>query len=266
MRSSSLQWLVAVELILALLTVFLFLTTWNEGGLAGLVIIFPIFGMAAIGLVAFLVFVLQVFGSTGEKRTAKSKLLRLGGLCIFGPPVYYVVLMSTADQPLLARSLLVFMIMLAMHILIDDKLGDWKKPYEILLLLFAPFLSLVFAFSFTLPGDSGLAVIVLVIGFGIFGLGFAKTASRIPNKLGDTVSTVLSGTAAAVVVFWLASWLHAAYGTSVEVVEHSVEYSRPPIILEKSGAEIEIAEPSCRQKGEPPRISQSNSVVPLCDE
>lgn len=81
-------------------------------------------------------------------------------------------------------------------------------------------------------------------------------------KLRDTVSTVLSGIAAAVVIFFLAFWLRAVYGTSVEVVEHS----RLPIIIEKSARDIEIAEPLCRQKDEPIRITQSGVPLPLCDE
>ena len=185
MRFPSLKTLIAVEVILAFLTVFLYLDTKDDGGFAGLVIIGPIFGMAAIGLVAFLSFVLQGFGSTGkeqdstgEEQTAKSRIVKLGGLCIFGLPVYYTVGSFTGDQPLIARFLLVFMITLGMYILIDDRLGGWRRSYEILLLLFAPFLSLVFAFSFTRTEDFRWVVIGLVIGFGIFGIGVAKVLRR----------------------------------------------------------------------------------------
>jgi hypothetical protein len=185
MKFPYLKTLLAVEVMLALLTVFLYLDTKDDGGLEGLVIIVPIFGMAAIGLVAFLIFVLQVFGTTsnkhgftGKKQNAKNRIVKLGGLCIFGLPVYLIVSMFTSDQPLLARFLLVFMIMLGMYILIDDKLDGWRKSYEILLLLFAPLLSLIFAFSFTRTQEFHLVVIGLVIGFGIFGIGSAKILRR----------------------------------------------------------------------------------------
>jgi hypothetical protein len=192
MRFPFLKTLIAVEVMLAFLTVFLYLDTKDDGGFAGLVIIGPILGMAAIGLVAFLIFVLQVFGSTGkeqdstgkeqdstgEEQTAKSKIVKLGGLCIFGLPVYLIVSMFTSDQPLLAQFVLVFMMMLGMYILIDDKLDGWRNPYEILLLLFAPLLSLIFAFSFTRTQEFHLVVIGLVVGFGIFGIGVAKVLRR----------------------------------------------------------------------------------------
>ena len=170
--------LIAVEVLLACLTVFLYLDTRDEGGFAGLVILLSMTGMAAIGLLAFVIYVLQVFGSNGEAQTARSKIAKLGGLFIFGIPVYYMLGSITGDQPLIAQFLLVFMIMLGMYILIRDKLGDWRKSYEILLLLFAPLLSLIFAFSFSRADDFRWVVMALVIGFGILGIGSVKILRR----------------------------------------------------------------------------------------
>ena len=81
----------------------------------------------------------------------------------------------------------------------------------------------------------------------------------------DTVSTVLSSIAAAIVVLGLAFVLHAVYGSNgdVEVVEHS----RKRLIIEKSGSDIEIISPSrCRKLGDPMHLSQSGTALPLCEE
>lgn len=170
MKLPSIQKLVKIELALGLLTVVLYLATMNANDFSGLIIIFPILGMAFTAVLAFIVFIVNMFNNAGKTQTMKSRLLSLGGLLIFSVPVYAVFWSGLADEPLYTRTLLVFLAALSLYILVNDKLAAWRKPYEIMLLTFAPAMSVIYARD----TNNTMPYFWLAIGFGIFAIGCAR--------------------------------------------------------------------------------------------
>jgi len=184
MRFPLLKALIVIDLILALLAVYLFLTTLHSNDFSGFIILVPICGMAIVGVLAFIIFVLHVFNSASEQPTVKSKLTKMGGLVILGLPVYCGGFSWLGDQPLFAKSYWVFMLALGIYMVVVHKLGRWRKLYEIVLVLYPPLLSVAFALTSTRLDPS----IALVVGFGIFGIGLTKI---LRGKKLDTKKAIL---------------------------------------------------------------------------
>ena len=171
MKKPLLKAFLILELLLFLVTIVLYLNTRNKHDFSGLIILVPIAGMALVGTVAFIVLLFQMFGPHDEAQTMKSKLLQFGAFCIFSIPLYVAFNGAVADRSLYVYSLQVFLAGVTLYIFINDKLGSWKKFYEILLLLYAPFLSILYALD---PGTRTLPLFWIMLSFVIFGIGLAR--------------------------------------------------------------------------------------------
>lgn len=142
-KSTSLRILGIIELILALLAIAIYFKTRNADDFSGLAILFPIFGMAVTGIIAFVLFIIQSSQilSSGKQNFAK-KISTLTVYVIFSVPVLYLLGGFWGRKYTIV--LLIFLCLLAVYVFVDNKLGSWSKLYKILLLAFAPLLAIMY--------------------------------------------------------------------------------------------------------------------------